>query len=216
MRSIAVVALACSTAFFAGCGTGSSTTGTVLTVPNSPVTAPVITSFRFTANPGVFYKDYVGPQRPAVDPIGADGVFLIASQTFVLAAQMAGPVFVGGPNIYVWGFDRGGASAGNAPFPDEPAVKFNTVLAVTANSSSGTLTGSLNLLSGAPAQGVPVVLVAPDTIQVGIPASMLPSTGFTPAQYRWNLWTRSGSGGSPAAQIPAFIPDNTMAPFLVR
>ena len=216
MRSIAVVAVVCATAIFAGCGTGSSTSGTVLAVPDSPVTTPVITSFRFTANPGTFYKDYVGPRRPGVDPIGADGVYLSASQTFVLAAQMAGPIFADGPDTYVWGFDRGGATAANAPFPDELAVRFNAVLAVTANLATGTLTGSLNLLNGTPAQGVPAVLVAPDTIQVGIPASMLPSTGFTPAQYRWNLWTRSGSGGSAAAQIPAFIPDNTMAPFLVR
>jgi hypothetical protein len=127
-------------------------------------------------------------------------------------------VFAGGPNYFVWGIDRGGASSGTAPFPDEPNVKFNAVVVVTADPANGTtLTAVVNLLNGAPAQPVPAGLLAPDTIEVQVPASMLPPTGTAgAAQYLWNLWPRSGLGGTPAAQIASFIPDNTMATLLPR
>jgi hypothetical protein len=196
-------ALACTTLVFGGCG-GNSTNA-----------IPPAAGFRFTEAAGTFYKDYTGPQRPAISAIGADGAFSTSAQTIVVIAKMAGPVFTGGPNYYVWGFDRGGASANAAPFPDEPAVKFDAVLVVTADPANGTtLTGVINLLNGATPQPVSPVLVAADTIQVTFPATMLPSTGAAPALYRWNLWPRSGLGGTPAAQIASFIPDNAMASLL--
>ncbi|MDQ6924905.1 MAG: hypothetical protein M3154_01540 [Candidatus Eremiobacteraeota bacterium] len=171
-------------------------------------------AFRFNESVGQFYRDYTGPQRPALNAIGADGSFVAASQTIVLIAQMAGPVFAGGPNYFVWGIDRGGAT--NAPFPDEPNVKFNAVVVVTADPANGTaLTAVVNLLNGAPPQSVAAALLAPDTIQVVVPASALPATGtITASQYRWNLWPRNGVGGSAAAQIASFIPDNALATLL--
>ncbi len=171
-------------------------------------------AFRFNESAGQFYRDYTGPQRPALNAIGADGSFVSASQSISLIARMAGPVFTGGPNYFVWGIDRGGAT--NAPFPDEPNVKFNAVVVVTADPANGTaLTAVVNLLNGAPPQPVASALLAPDAIQVVVPASALPATGtITAAQYRWNLWPRSGLGGTPAAQIASFIPDNALATLL--
>ena len=198
--------LACIAILSAGC-TGNS----------ANATPPAAAGFRFTEAAGTFYKDYTGPQRPAVSAIGAEGVFSAAAQTIVVTGKMAGPVFTGGPNYYVWGFDRGGAASGSAPFPDEPNIKFNAVLLVTADPANGsTLTGVINLLNGSTPQPLSPVLLAPDTIQVSFPASMLPSTGFTPSQYTWNLWPRSGLGGSAAAQIGSFIPDNAMAGLTLR
>jgi hypothetical protein len=200
-NSLCVLALACLSIVVAGC-TGSSTNA----IPSNGA------GFRFTESAGTFYKDYTGPQRPALSAIGADGIFSPGAQTITLVAKMAGPVFAGGPNFYVWGFDRGGASTGAAPFPDEPNVKFNAVVVVTADPANGSaLTGVINLLDGSTPQTIAPVLSAADTIQVTFPASMLPSTGFTPAQFVWNLWPRNGLGGTPAAQIASFIPDNTMA-----
>jgi hypothetical protein len=195
--SLRVLALACVSAVLAGCNGGGSTAPTV----------QAGTPFRFTAATGAFYRDYTGARRPSLDVIGADGTFVPSSQTISLVAKMAGPVLDGNTNFYVWGFDRGGAT--NAPFPDEPNVKFNAVVIVTA--SNGTVTGAINLLDGSPVQSIPVTLVAPDTISTFFAASMLPSTGAQPAQYLWNLWPRNGLGGSPAAQIAKFIPDNAMA-----
>jgi hypothetical protein len=200
------LSLACIVIALAGCA-GSATN----------VTPPASAGFRFTEAAGTFYKDYTGPQRPAISAIGADGAFSAAAQTITVLAKMAGPVFSGGPNYYVWGWDRGTASTKAAPFPDEPAVKFDAVLVVTADPANGTtLTGSINLLNGAAAQPVSPVLVTADTIQVTFPASMLPSTGAAPGQYTWNLWPRSGLGGTPAAQIASFIPDNQMASLLAQ
>ncbi len=201
MRSIRLypLALACTAILLGGCA-GNSTNVT----PPGP-------GFRFTEAAGTFYKDYTGPQRPAISAIGADGSFSTSAQTVTVIAKMAGPVFTGGPNFYVWGFDRGAASSRTAPFPDEPVVKFDAVLVVTADPANGTtLTGVINLLNGSPAQPVSPVLVAADTIQVTFPASMMPSTGAAAAQYTWNLWPRSGVGGTAAAQIASFIPDNLM------
>lgn len=193
--------LACIAMLSAGCA-GNSTNAT----------PPTAAGFRFTEAAGTFYKDYTGPQRPAISAIGADGAYSPAAQTITVLAKMAGPVFNGGPNYYVWGWDRGSASTKTAPFPDEPAVKFDAVMVVTADPASGVLTGSINLLNGAPAQPVTPVLAAADTIAVTFPASMLPTTGATsPQLYTWNLWPRSGLGGTPAAQIASFIPDNQMA-----
>jgi hypothetical protein len=199
-----LLALACISVIAAGC------TGTT-----SGVSGAGGAQFRFTEAAGTFYKDYTGPQRPALSAIGADGLFSTATATITVTARMAGPVFTGGPNLYVWGWDRGGASTSPAPFPDEPNVKFNAVLVVTADPANGsTLTGIINLLDGSTPQPVTPVLTAADTIRVSFPASMLPSTGFTPANYTWNLWPRIGLGGTPAAQIASFIPDNQMATLL--
>ena len=196
------LALACAAIALSGCtGTASSTT------PPSPA-APL---FRFTEAAGTFYKDYTGPQRPAISAVGADGSFSTSTQNITVIAKMAGPVFTGGPNFYVWGFDRGTASSRTAPFPDEPVVKFDAVLVVTADpANSPIVTGVINLLNGSAPQPVFPILVAADTIQVTFPASMMPSTGAAPAQYTWNLWPRSGVGGTAAAQIASFIPDNLM------
>ena len=206
MRTITrnVLALACVSVIAAGCS------------GNGATTVPVNGTFRFTEAANTFYKDYTGPQRPALSAIAADGSFSTGAQTITVTAKMAGPVFTGGPNFYVWGWDRGGASTGAAPFPDEPNVKFNAVLVVTADPANGTtLTGIINLLDGSAPKPVTPVLAAADTIQVSFPASMLPSTGFTAANYTWNLWPRNGLGGTPAAQIASFIPDNQMATLLV-
>jgi hypothetical protein len=190
-------------ALLAGCG-GSGSTAPVPTAP-SP--------FQFVQPAGVFYKDYTGPQRPAIDAVAAGGKLVAASQTIVLDAQMAGPVAAGAPNYYVWGFDRGGAA--NAPFPDEPAVSFNAVVVVTVG-ATGTPSGVVNLLNGSPAQPVTATLTALDTIEVTIPVALLPSTGLAASAYRWNLWPRSAVGGAAAAQIASFIPENALAPLVAR
>jgi hypothetical protein len=188
-------------ACLAGCSGDNSTTPSLSASP-----------FQFVQPAGVFYKDYTGPQRPAIDAIAAGGKYSASAQTIVLDARMAGPVLTGGPNYFVWGFDRGGAT--NAPFPDEPNVKFNAVVVVTADPATGAVTGTVNALNGQPAQPVTVILTAPDTLEVTVAAAQLPSTGLAPSAYLWNLWPRSGVGGSPTAQIASFIPENAMGPLV--
>jgi hypothetical protein len=197
-------------AALAGCGGGSSYNTTP--VPKPAPTSPFFTVSQTAAQSA--YVDYTGPQRPALSALKAGGRYVAASQTWILDAQMAGPVFTGGPNFYVWGINRGGAGA--PPFPDEPNVVFDAVAVVTADAANGTaLTASITILK--PAGGAPLpasaVLLAPDTIELTIPLASLPSDGFPIAAYTWNLWPRNGVGGVPALQIASFIPQNAVALF---
>jgi hypothetical protein len=200
MRIASFVTASALAACLAGCGGDNSTTPSLSASP-----------FQFVQPAGVFYRDYTGPQRPAIDAIAAGGKYSASAQTIVLDARMAGPVLTDGPNYFVWGLDRGGAT--NAPFPDEPNVKFNAVVVVKADPSTGAVTGTANAL-GSPAQPVSVVLTAPDTLEVTVPAGILPSTGLAPSAYLWNLWPRSGVGGLATAQIASFIPENAMGPLV--
>ncbi len=214
MLSIARTAwpvLALALAALAGCGGGSSYSTTP--VPIAAPTGPVFTITQTAAQSA--YVDYTGPVRPALTALRAGARYVAASQSWILDAQMAGPVFTGGPNFYVWGINRGSAKP-PAQFPDEPNVLFDSVAVVTADPANGTtLTASVTLLNpaGGPAMPASAVLLAADTIELTIPLNSLPSTGFAIAQYTWNLWPRNGVGGSPAAQIASFIPQNAVVPF---
>lgn len=205
--SILVVVLAALT----GCGGGSS----YMTAP-APIPAPTSPFFTITQTASQSaYIDYTGPVRPALTALRAGARYVAATQTWILDAQMAGPVFAGGPNFYVWGINRGGA-APPPQFPDEPNVLFDSVAAVTADPANGTtLTASVTILkpAGGPAMPASAVLLAADTIELTIPLSSLPPDGFSIGQYTWNLWPRNGLGGVPAAQIASFIPQNAVVPF---
>jgi hypothetical protein len=193
----------------AGCGGGSSS---AVAIPSTAPTGPYFTITQTAAQSA--YVDYTGPQRPALSALRAGGRYVAASQTWILDAQMAGPVFTSGPNFYAWGINRSGAGA--PMFPDEPNVIFDAVAIVTADPANGTaLTATVTLLKPAGAAPMPAsaVLIAPDTIELTIPLASLPPDGFAITAYTWNLWPRSGLGGTPAAQITSFIPQNAEAAF---
>jgi len=187
-----------------GCSGGSSAAPVFVPTPPPPP--------QFSKVAPAFYKDYTGPQRPAIDAIAASGRFVNATQIIVLDAKMAGPVMIGGPNYFVWGIDRGGAI--NAPFLDETNVKFNAVVVAIVDPTTLQVSGTVNLFDGNPALPVTVVMTAPDTLEVIIAINLLPSTGRASNAYLWNLWPRSGVGGAAVAQIGSFIPENAMAPLL--
>jgi hypothetical protein len=76
-------------------------------------------------------------------------------------------------------------------------VRFNQVIAVQ---KAGTAVVSGNSL---PAGSV---TIAGNLLSVIVPLSLLPSTGFDPESYGFNLWPRSGAGGTQV--ISDFAPDN--------
>ncbi|PZR55974.1 MAG: hypothetical protein DLM50_09120 [Candidatus Meridianibacter frigidus] len=194
-------AVLCTILVLAGCG------GTTNPVPPGGI------SFQFTRPPGHVYALYTGPVRPALDAIGVKGTFSQASNTLTFTAQMAGPIVVGAPNYYVWGINRGGAT--NAPFPGEPNIVFNAVVVVTVN-PDGTASGSVVLLpGGATPLDSSAISISQNFISETFPASLLPSTGAQISGYMWNLWPRSGLGGTPQAQIQTFAPENAELPFLL-
>ena len=51
----------------------------------------------------------------------------------------------------------------------------------------------------------PALEISGKTVAVTIPGSLLPSTGLTPTQYRYNFWPEDGLAGS--TNIASFAPE---------
>jgi plastocyanin len=161
---------------------------------------------------GVFYSLYTGDKRGALDIIQGTGEYTAATNTFTLTALMSAPIFSSQDNYYIWGIDRGGST--NAPFAQEPNVKFNAVVLVQATAANGIVATLTLIPGGATTLDPSAVHIDGAKVTVSVPASLLPSTGSAPAAYAWNLWTRSGVGGVASAQLAKFAPENALAPFL--
>lgn len=140
---------------------------------------------------GDFLPTYTGPKIGALDVISAGGTF--DGTTYHLFAMLAGPA-VSAPagSSFVWGINKGGApEVFVTGTPSVGAgVRFNAVGLIRPDGSLGGLATS-GTVSGS-------------NIDIFIPLSALPSTGFAPQDYTWNLWPRSGGGN---ALISDFAPD---------
>lgn len=150
---------------------------------------------------GDFIPSYTaGPRAGDLDVVTSE-VTLSGTQ-FRFAATLAGPVGTTIGSLYVLGFDRG---RGTSRFPVvAPGVLFDEVLSVTG---TGTATVR-DLLSGAstvlPSSAVDI---SGNSLNVAIPAELLPSQGFALGSYTWNLWPRVGAGND--NQISDFAPNNS-------
>lgn len=137
---------------------------------------------------------FVGTAFPDLD-ITSFSVDLNPSQTaFDFSATLDGNFDPTHTSLYVIGVDTGAGAI--RPFANigEPAVIFDQAIVVVNNGAA--LLGSNSLsatLSG-------------DMFSVSVPVSMLPSTGFTPGNYRFNLWARNGLGNN--NQNADFAPQN--------
>jgi hypothetical protein len=79
-----------------------------------------------------------------------------------------------------------------------PGVFFDRVVVVNNNGTTNVAGSTVNITG--------------NTFTATIPASALPSTGFLPSQYTWNLWPRSPAiPGNPNGNISDFAPDNSNA-----
>ena len=80
----------------------------------------------------------------------------------------------------------------------EPNVIFNQVIIVQKN---GTATvGSTSLTT----------LLSGNQFIVSVPVALLPSTGFTPANFGFNIWPRAGTTVTNNSQISDFAPNNAL------
>jgi len=124
-----------------------------------------------------------------------------------LSALLGGAVGTTSGSVYVWGVNRGAGTEGllaGAP-PVGAGVFFDAVVVLLPNA-----TGQVLAFNGANPPTTTVlsagaVTVSGDSISAIIPFSALPSTGFTTANYLYNLWPRSGLGSN--VQIADFGPD---------
>jgi hypothetical protein len=114
------------------------------------------------------------------------------------------------PTVFVWGIDRS-LNPPASPFANRPNIKFDAVVVVSldANLSPTALVKDL-------ARGTTTPLPAGSasiqgrSVSVTVPASLLPSTGLAPSQYRFNYWPEDG-GPPVSASVASVAPENTTA-----
>ena len=121
------------------------------------------------------------------DPVG---------QQFLLGGTVAGIINPATAGLYAIGVNTG--SGAIAPFASQgaPNVRFNQVVVLTK--------GGRATLGATPL----IASVTGNSFAVIVSQSLLPTTGFTPSQYSWNLWPRTGLGAGTVATD--FAPDNAM------
>lgn len=158
---------------------------------------------------GDILATYAGP--PAfgdVDVVFAEVIF--NGSGFHLSATMADTLGQTAGALYVWGFDRGTGTERFATLPGGVGVLFDSVVVIDA-------LGTATVRTLTPTAVVTATLSASlvgDTLSVDVPLAALPSAGFAPEAYTWNLWPRVGSGNN--NQITDFAPDGNADPALAN
>jgi hypothetical protein len=143
-----------------------------------------------------FLPSYTGTHQADLDVKNFSVSYNSDTSLFTIGAQMAGAIDPTLPGFYVVGVNTGtGALAPFGPL-GEPNVIFNQ--AITINKDG---TGKL----GATVLDPSAISISGDSFSFKIALSLLPSTGFSPTNYGFNLWPRFGSGTQP---ISDFAPDN--------
>ena len=158
-----------------------------------------------------FVSDPTGDFIPSFD--GIKGADLDAKTmevsydgtTFDFNATVVGTVGTTAGSVYVWGVNRG---AGTARFGSiATGVLFDFVVIVRPGGISSVRDFTLGTASDLPSSAV---TITGSTIDVKVPASLLPPQGYAPAQFTSNFWPRTGLVSN--NQIADFAPDNSNAP----
>jgi hypothetical protein len=149
---------------------------------------------------GDFIASYTGPPSADLDVVSFSANF--DGVNFLLSSTMAAPISTN-TGFYVIGVDRGGSPA---PFTSigAPGVLFNAVIVLQQDA-----TGAVNLIPGG-STPLPAgsVTISGSTISAIVPLDRLPSTGFQPLQYGFNIWPRTSAVTGNAA-ISDFAPNNS-------
>lgn len=153
-----------------------------------------------------FITSYTGPKNGDLDAREAETT--LTGQSLVFRGTVGGSIGTTAGAVYVWGVDWG---AGTARFGDiATGVHFDAVVIAFPDG-----TGSMRDFTTGTAQPLAPgsVVVMGTTINVTVPAALLPSKGFSPEHYTVNFWPRSGLASN--AQIADFAPDNANMPVRV-
>jgi len=139
---------------------------------------------------GDFLGTYEGPLNTDLDFTSA--AVRLNGSAFDLSLTLAGPASGSANVLYVWGIDRGaGTPRLNAlPGPDLDAnVKWDSVAVLFGN-------GTLRVVTF-PQAGAPTftnfaggAVFNGNSVTASVPLALLPSRGFTPDDYRFQLWSR--------------------------
>lgn len=145
---------------------------------------------------GDFLPTYVGPQDADLDVTEFLVTFNATESVFNIRATMAGDIDPSNPGLYAIGVNTGTGVI--QPFANigNPNVIFNQVVVVTKTGAS--FLGA-NLLTAN---------VFDNVFTISVPLALLPSTGFAPTEYGWNIWPRLAPPPSGNDVISDFAPNN--------
>ena len=143
---------------------------------------------------GDFLPSFVGDEDPDLDVISFSVTFDDVADTFRLTAAMAGDIDPDRPGLYAIGVHTGAGAI--APFGGigAPNVLFNRVIAVQKTGAAA--------VAGNPLAAT----IFDNVLTLVVPLSLLPSNGFAPREYGFNIWPRNGLGNN--NQISDFVPNN--------
>jgi hypothetical protein len=147
---------------------------------------------------GDFLSGFVGPNSGDLDVTSFSVDYNSAASTFLLSASLAGNIDPAIAGFYVIGANTGTGLIrpfGNGFGHDN--VIFNQAI-VVQKTGMGSVGGT--------ALDPSAISISGKTFSVAVPLSLLPSTGFAPEDYGFNLWPRVGTGNN--NQISDFAPDN--------
>jgi hypothetical protein len=171
------------------------------------VFAAILTAFVVQANAAVitdpvgdYIPSFTGAKTVDRDVVAASASY--ANGNFDFGGTFAGSVGSTAGTVYVFGINRG---AGTARFGAiATGVLFDSVVIVTPNVSTVVRDFVANSVTPLAASAT---TINGNSIDVMVAGALLPSTGFSVAQYTVNLWPRSGLSDN--SQIADFAPDNS-------
>lgn len=152
-----------------------------------------------------FYENYTGPKLAELDAVKAS-VKLSPSNTFQFMGVNKGVISQNVPGLFTFGVDRNG-NLPPGPFPNRPNVAFDSVVVASVNPGSAP-SGLVVDLANNTATPLPAgaVSVHGRSVTINVPASLLPSTGLAPSQYRFNYWPETPPGKL-APYVASFLPE---------
>lgn len=141
---------------------------------------------------GDFLPSYTGPLLPDLDVTRFSVTYDPLGMNFLLGARFAGAIDPATPGLYVIGVNTGTGVIDPFDGIGQGNVIFNQAIVVqkTGASNLGTATISGNTMSAI------------------VPLAALPSTGFSPLNYGFNIWPRTAPPPSGNEVISDFSPEN--------
>ena len=156
---------------------------------------------------GDFLPTYAGPRNGDVDVVRAFAGYDPGSNRFSFSGTFAAAIGATPGAFYVFGLNRGAGSerfVAGSPSVGQ-GVLFDAVVFLRPDSTARVIrfVGSTNTFTELAAG---TASISGNTISGSIDGSLLPSTGFTSANYTWNLWPRTGATNDTIAD---FAPDRS-------
>ena len=145
---------------------------------------------------GDFLPTYTGPAAADLDVTSFSATYNPHTMNFQVGATLAGIIDPSVAGFYVIGVNTGTGVIDPFDSVGQGNVVFNQAIVVNKNA-----TGNVG------ATALTGVSVSGNQFSATVPLSLLPSTGFAPLQYGFNLWPRTGMGNE---LISDFSPENAL------